>query len=97
MPFSSTFSRARRQRRELHAVEAKAGRLRLDVRVVVAQERLLDDVLGLAHAPEHAVGDGERRRPQLLVQVRVCHGSAEAFDDRAGYALTSQIFIDETI
>jgi hypothetical protein len=30
-----------------------------------------------------------------LVQNGNCYASAEAFDDRAGYALTSQVFIDE--
>jgi hypothetical protein len=30
-----------------------------------------------------------------LVQNGNCYVSAEAFDDRAGYALTSQVFIDE--
>jgi hypothetical protein len=30
-----------------------------------------------------------------LVQDGNCYVSAEAFDDRAGYALTSQVFIDE--
>ena len=33
-------------------------------RAVVAQERLLDDVLGLADAPEHPVGDREQQRAQ---------------------------------
>jgi hypothetical protein len=30
-----------------------------------------------------------------LVQNGNCYASAEAFDDRASYALTSQVFIDE--
>jgi hypothetical protein len=30
-----------------------------------------------------------------LVQNGNCYASAEAFDDRAGYAFTSQVFIDE--
>jgi hypothetical protein len=30
-----------------------------------------------------------------LVQNGNCYASAEAFDDRSGYALTSQVFIDE--
>ena len=37
-----------------------------------AQERLLHDVLGLAHAAEHPVGDRERPRPQLLEQLARC-------------------------
>jgi hypothetical protein len=36
---------------------------------VVAQERLLDDVLGLGDRPEHPVGDREQVRPQLLVAL----------------------------
>jgi hypothetical protein len=36
---------------------------------VEAEEALLDDVLRLAHAAEHPVGDRERRRPQLLEQA----------------------------
>ena len=37
------------------------------------QERLLHDVLGLADAAEHPVGDREQQRAQLLVRVG-CHG-----------------------
>ena len=33
-----------------------------------AEERLLDDVLGLADAAEHPVGDREQQRPELFVR-----------------------------
>src|SRR6266545_2584203 len=36
---------------------------------VESEERLLDDVLGVAHAPHHPVGDGEHVRPKILVRV----------------------------
>jgi hypothetical protein len=39
------------------------------LRAVQAQQALLDEVLGLAHAAHHPVGGGEGPRPQLLV----CH------------------------
>ena len=37
--------------------------------LVEAQERLLDDVLGLGRAPEHPVRDREHQRLELLVDV----------------------------
>jgi hypothetical protein len=36
---------------------------------VDANERLLDDVLGLAHAAEHPVGDRESAGPQVIEQL----------------------------
>ena len=47
-------------------------------RLVEAEERLLDHVLGLGDAAEHPVGDRERRRAQLLEQlvVRVGHAAS---------------------
>src|SRR6266540_3191928 len=44
-------------------------RLRLDARLVVVQERLLHDVLGLGDGAEHPVGDCEEVWPELLVSV----------------------------
>jgi hypothetical protein len=41
----------------------------LGLRAVVAQEGLLHDVLGLAHATDHAVGDREEQGPELLVDL----------------------------
>src|SRR6201999_2383438 len=38
-------------------------------RLMDAQQRLLDDVLGFGDAAEHPVGDSERSRPQLLELV----------------------------
>ncbi len=43
-----------------HGREVGLRRLRLDLRLVVAQEGLLDDVLGLGDRPEHPVGDREQ-------------------------------------
>src|SRR5690606_32423616 len=40
---------------------------------VVAQPGLLDRVLGLAHAAEDPVGDGEQQRPQLLELLGPVH------------------------
>ena len=37
-------------------------------RLMDAQQRFLDDVLGIGHAAEHLVGDRERDRPQFLQQ-----------------------------
>jgi hypothetical protein len=39
-----------------------------------AQKPLLDEILGLAHAAEHAVGDPEGAGPQLLVELLRRHG-----------------------
>ena len=50
-----------------HRREVCLGRLRLDVRRVVAEERLLHDVLGVRDRPEHPVGDREQVRAQLLL------------------------------
>jgi hypothetical protein len=52
---------------------------RLDLRTVLdgaleADERLLDDVLGLGDAAEHAVRDREEQRPQLLEDLCGVHG-----------------------
>ena len=38
-------------------------------RLMDAQQRLLDDVLGLGDAAEHPVGDPEGQRPQLIEQL----------------------------
>jgi hypothetical protein len=46
-----------------HRRQVRLGRLRLDVGFVVAEERLLDNVLRLGDRPEHAVGDREQVRP----------------------------------
>jgi len=51
-------------RGDLDAVAERAGQ---------PQEGLLDDVLGVADAPGHPVGDREHQRPELRV---VSHGSA---------------------
>jgi hypothetical protein len=40
---------------------------------VVAEERLLDDVLGVGDAAYHAVGDREQQRPQLGVHWWLGH------------------------
>ena len=48
-------------------------RLAVFERAVQAQQALLDEILGLAHAAEHAVGDPEGAGPQLLVEL-LCHG-----------------------
>ena len=45
---------------------------------VGAQERLLHDVLGLADAADHAVGDGEQQRSELGVGVTFVHGPPQA-------------------
>ena len=60
----------------------QVGARRLDplaalARPVQAQEPLLHHVLRLAHAAEHPVGDGERRRAEL-VELLLGHRSAES-------------------
>jgi hypothetical protein len=42
--------------------------------LVEAQERLLDDVLGLGDAPKDAVSDRERQRAKLGIQFGSDHG-----------------------
>jgi len=58
-----------RQSRD-HRGQVSLGRIGLALaryRPVVAQERLLHDVLGLRHAAEHPIGDREQQRPEALV------------------------------
>jgi hypothetical protein len=54
-----------------HGREVGLRRLGLDVGRVVAQERLLHDVLGLRDRTEHAVGDREQVRAQLLLALHL--------------------------
>ena len=57
-----------------HGGEVRLGRvdlLALALGAVVAEEGLLHDVFGLADASDHAVGDREEQRPELLVDL-VC-------------------------
>jgi hypothetical protein len=54
----------RRDRREV-----RLRRLRVDLGRVVAEERLLHDVLGVRDRPEHPVRDREQVRPQLLLRL----------------------------
>ena len=56
-------------------------------RRVEAEKRLLDDVLGLTHAPDHPVRDGEQQRPKLPVQVFLLHPARK--DDAAGLPVTA--------
>ena len=58
---------ARRDRRQVGL-----RRVRLDLGLVVAQERVLDDVLRLGDRAEHPVGDREQIRPQLVVSLHHC-------------------------
>ena len=58
----------RRHRRDGRRAATRSRSPRSSARVN-AQQRLLDDVLGLGHAAEHPVGDRERPRPQLLVEL----------------------------
>ena len=48
----------------------------LGERALLAQERVLDDVLGLAHPADHAVGEREQHRPQLLERLRAARSGA---------------------
>jgi hypothetical protein len=52
-----------------HGREIRLRRVGLDTGFVVAEERFLDDVLRLGDRAEHAVGDREQVRPQLLVDL----------------------------
>ena len=58
------------------------------LRAVVAQERLLDDVLGLADAADHAVGDREQQRAQLGMQIGFGHRS---LDEAAPVTVTPRV------
>ena len=62
-----------RQARD-HGREKCLGRLDLHPLRLLAmqpQERLLDQVLGVADRPDHAVGQREQQRPQVFMCV--CH------------------------
>ena len=49
-------------------------------RLMHPQQRFLDHVLGLGHAAEHPVGDGERDGPELVEQSLVIgHAAANPF------------------
>jgi hypothetical protein len=64
-----------------HGREVGAWRLdplALLQRVVQAQQRLLHDVLGLAHAAEHPVRHRERPGPELLQDRHARHGVSRA-------------------
>jgi hypothetical protein len=72
-------SRARLVDRQAGDDRGQVGLRRLErlavlERSVKAQEPLLDKILGLAHAAEHAVGDPEGTGPQLLVKLLRRHG-----------------------
>ena len=49
--------------------EVRLRRVRLDAGRVITEERLLHDVLGVRDRAEHAVGDREQVRPQLLLRL----------------------------
>ena len=61
--------------REPRGDRRQVGLGRLDLRtlldecVLVAQERVLDDVLGLGDAPQHPVGNREEQRAQILERL----------------------------
>src|SRR5918994_3513063 len=81
-PSGARRARPRSASQEPRDHRRQVGARRLDplaalARPVEAEEPLLHHVLRLAHAAEHPVGDGERRRAEL-VELLLGHRSAES-------------------
>src|SRR5439155_7204967 len=55
---------------------------------VVPKERLLDDVLGVADAPEHPVGDREQERAELFERLDIHVVHLAPSDERGGPSVT---------